>query len=104
MARWEEVEALFEDPAVDTDVQMEVMGGVDGLVEGVSRWYLQHASEGDAAGVIARDRASFSELSQTLRGIGSDAWRADHALRREALAERGRAAPPGRCGRLAPRA
>ena len=89
VARWEEVEALFEDPAVDTDVQMEVMGGVDGLVEGVSRWYLQHASEGDAAGVIARDRASFSELSQTLRGIGSDAWRADHALRREALAERG---------------
>ena len=89
VARWEEVEALFDDPAVDTDVQMEVMGGVDGLVEGVSRWYLQHASEGDAAGVIARDRASFSELSQTLRGIGSDAWRADHALRREALAERG---------------
>ena len=89
VARWEEVEALFEDPAVDTDVQMEVMGGVDGLVEGVSRWYLQHASEGDAAAVIARDRASFSELSQTLRGIGSDAWRADHALRREALAERG---------------
>ena len=89
VARWEEVEALFADPAVDTDVQMDVMGGVDGLVEGVSRWYLQHASEGDAAGVIARDRASFSELSQTLRGIGSDAWRADHALRREALAERG---------------
>jgi glutamate dehydrogenase len=89
VARWEEVEALFADPAVDTDVQMDVMSGVDGLVEGVSRWYLQHASEGDAAGVIARDRASFSELSQTLRGVGSDAWRADHALRREALAERG---------------
>jgi glutamate dehydrogenase len=89
VARWEEVEALFTDPAVDTDVQMEVMGGVDGLVEGVSRWYLQHASEGDAASVIARDRASFSELSQTLRGVGSGAWRADHALRREALAERG---------------
>ena len=89
VARWEEVEALFADPAVDTDVQMDVMGGVDGLVEGVSRWYLQHASEGEAAGVIARDRASFSELSQTLRGVGSDAWRADHALRREALAERG---------------
>jgi glutamate dehydrogenase len=89
VARWEEVEALFDDPAVDTDVQMDVMGGVDRLVEGVSRWYLQHASEGDAAAVIARDRASFSELSQTLRGVGSDAWRADHALRREALAERG---------------
>jgi glutamate dehydrogenase len=89
VARWEEVEALFADPAVDTDVQMEVMGGVDGLVEGVSRWYLQHANEGDAAGVIARDRASFSELSQTLRGVGSDAWRADHALQREALAARG---------------
>ena len=89
VSRWEEVEALFTDPAVDTDVQMEVMTGVDGLVEGVSRWYLQHASEGDAAGVIARDRASFSELSQTLRGVGSDAWRADHALRREALAARG---------------
>ena len=89
VARWEEVEALFDDPAVDTDVQMEVMGGVDGLVEGVSRWYLQHANDGDAASVIARDRASFSELSQTLRGVGSDAWRADHALRREALAARG---------------
>src|SRR3954465_59862 len=89
VARWEEVEALFADPAVDTDVQMDVMGGVDGLVEGVSRWYLQHASEGDAAGVIARDRASFSELSQTLRGVGSDAWRAAQARRREALAERG---------------
>jgi glutamate dehydrogenase len=89
VGRWEEVEALFADPAVDTDVQMEVMGGVDRMVEGVSRWYLQHASEGDAAGVIARDRASFSELAQTLRGVGSDAWRADHALRREALAQRG---------------
>jgi glutamate dehydrogenase len=89
VGRWEEVEALFADPAVDTDVQMEVMGGVDRMVEGVSRWYLQHASEGDAASVIARDRASFSELAQTLRGVGSDAWRADHALRREALAERG---------------
>jgi glutamate dehydrogenase len=89
VARWEEVEALFADPAVDTDVQMEVMGGVDDLVDGVSRWYLQHASEGEAAAVIARDRASFSELSQTLRGVGSDAWRADHALRREALAARG---------------
>jgi glutamate dehydrogenase len=89
VARWEEVEALFADPAVDTDVQMEVMVGVDGLVEGVSRWYLQHANDGDAASVIARDRASFSELSQTLRGVGSDAWRADHALQREALAARG---------------
>ena len=89
VGRWEEVEALFADPAVGTDVQMEVMGGVDRLVEGVSRWYLQHAAEGEAAAVIARDRASFSELSQTLRGVGSDAWRADHALRREALAERG---------------
>ncbi|MDP9259338.1 MAG: NAD-glutamate dehydrogenase [Actinomycetota bacterium] len=89
VARWEEVEALFTDPAVDTDVQMEVMVGVDGLVEGVSRWYLQHANDGDAASVIARDRASFSELSQTLRGVGSDAWRADHALQREALAARG---------------
>ncbi|HET6175055.1 MAG TPA: NAD-glutamate dehydrogenase [Gaiellales bacterium] len=89
VARWEEVEALFADPAVDTDVQMEVMGGVDGLVEGVSRWYLQHANEGDAASVIIRDRASFNELAQTLRGVGSDAWRADHALQREALAARG---------------
>jgi hypothetical protein len=89
VSRWEEVEALFADPAVDTDVQMEVMVGVDGLVEGVSRWYLQHANDGDAAGVIARDRASFSELAQTLRGVGSDAWRADHALQREALAARG---------------
>jgi len=89
VSRWEEVEALFADPAVDTEVQMEVMVGVDGLVEGVSRWYLQHANDGDAAGVIARDRASFSELAQTLRGVGSDAWRADHALQREALAARG---------------
>ena len=89
VGRWEEVEALFADPAVDTDVQMEVMSGVDELVEGVSRWYLQHANEGEAAAVIARDRASFSELAQTLRGVGSDVWRADHALRREALAQRG---------------
>ena len=104
VGRWEEVEALFADPAVDTDVQMELMGGVDWLVEGVSRWYLQHASEGEAAGVIARDRASFSELSQTLRGVGSDAWRAEHALRREALAQRGRAAAAGRGRGLAARA
>ena len=104
VARWEEVEALFADPAVDTDVQMEVMVGVDGLVEGVSRWYLQHANEGDAASVIARDRASFSELSQTLRGVGSDAWRADHALQREALAARGAAAAAGRGRGLALRA
>ena len=84
VARWEEVEALFADPAVDTDVQMDVMGGVDRLVEGVSRWYLQHASEGDAAAV---DRARPRLVQRAL---------ADAARRRQRrLARRSRAAPRG---------
>ncbi len=94
VARWEEVEALFADPAVDTDVQMDVMVGVDRLVEGVSRWYLQHASEGEAAG---RDRPRPRLVQRAL---------ADAARRRQRrLARRPRAAPRGarRTRRTAPR-
>ena len=84
VGRWEEVEALFADPAVDTDVQMEVMSGVDGLVEGVSRWYLQHANEGEAAAVIA----ARSRVVQRAR--------ADAPRRRQRRLARGpRAAPRG---------
>ena len=92
VARWEEVEALFDDPAVDTDVQMEVMGGVDGLVEGVSRWYLQHAERGRCGG---RDRARPRLLQRAL----ADAAR--HRQRRLARRPRAAARGAGRARRAA---
>ena len=87
--RWAQVEALFADPHVDTATQMELMRSVDWLVEALARWYLRERDLDDLQGLIDRDRAAFLELAAGLRQLGTSEWRAERALRREALIARG---------------
>jgi glutamate dehydrogenase len=87
--RWDEIEALFSDPKVDWKLQMQLMDSADWLVESLARWYLQNASLQDLESVIERDEPSFIELAAELKRLGSSAWRAERALRREALVAQG---------------
>ena len=87
--RWAEVEALFADPRIDTSLQMELMDGVDWLVAALARWYLRNAALGDLETVIERDEPAFVELAAGLKLTGSPEWRAERALRREALVAQG---------------
>jgi glutamate dehydrogenase len=87
--RWDEVEALFADPRVDSATQMELMRSVDRLTGALARWYLRQGDLGDVQGLIDRDRAAFAELAAGLRQVGTEGWRAERALRREALVVRG---------------
>jgi glutamate dehydrogenase len=74
--RWADIEAL--DGVVDPDVQNELLGGVDWLVETTSRWYLVRASEQPIAEAVEAARASFAELSDVIDQIGPEAWREEH--------------------------
>ena len=87
--RWDVVEALFADPRIDTATQMELMQSVDWLVESLARWYLRERHLDDMTGLIERDEPAFVELAAGLRQLGSSEWRAERALRREALVARG---------------
>ncbi len=87
--RWDEVEALFDDPRIDSALQMQLMEGVDWLVEVLARWYLQHSIGEDLSEVVKRDEPDFSELARSLRRLGSSEWRAERALRREAMVAQG---------------
>jgi glutamate dehydrogenase len=87
--RWDAVEALFADPRVDTDTQMELMRSVDWLVESLARWYLRERDLEDMSGLIERDEPAFVELAAGLRQLGTREWRAERALRREAYVARG---------------
>ncbi|MEO9175647.1 MAG: NAD-glutamate dehydrogenase domain-containing protein, partial [Gaiellales bacterium] len=87
--RWDQVEALFTDPRVDTSTQMALLRSVDWLVEALARWYLRERDLDDMQGLIDRDEAAFVELAAGLRQLGTTEWRAERALRREALIARG---------------
>jgi glutamate dehydrogenase len=80
-ARWEVVERL---EGVDKAPQLELMGGVDRLVEEVTRWYLAWEPEGDVQETIAAGRDGFERLSAVLGELGSD----ERRRRREQTAER----------------
>jgi glutamate dehydrogenase len=87
--RWDEIEALFANPKIDTALQMQLMDSADWLVDSLSRWYLQNASVNDLTAVIERDEPAFAQLAADLRRLGSSEWRAERALRREALVAQG---------------
>jgi glutamate dehydrogenase len=80
-ARWEVVERL---EGVDKAPQLELMGGVDRLVEEVTRWYLAWEPEGDIEETIAAGRDGFERLSAVLGDLGSD----ERRRRRDHTAER----------------
>ena len=100
-ADWETIESL--EGKVEPEVQAELMGGVDGLVDAVTRWYLSDGDDGDLESTIEAGREGFARLA----GGGARARRRGAARARR---ERRRAArrppacprswrPPTRCAR-----
>jgi glutamate dehydrogenase len=80
-ARWEVVERL---DGVDRVAQLELLGGVDTLVEETTRWYLTWEPEGDIQATIAAGRDGFERLAAVLGELGSE----ERRRRREQTAER----------------
>jgi glutamate dehydrogenase len=74
--RWADVEAL--DGQIATEVQSELMTGVDWLVETASRWYLVQAAGQRLSEAVSEARDSFAELSVAIHQIGPETWREDH--------------------------
>ena len=80
-ARWEVIERL---EGVDRAPQLELMSGVDLLVEETTRWYLTWEPEGDIEEAIAAGRDGFERLAAVLGELGSE----ERRRRREQTAER----------------
>ena len=74
--RWSDVEAL--DGLIDTDIQNQLMTGVDYLVETTARWYLVRASGQRLEQAVEEARDSFTELSGVIDQIGPETWREEH--------------------------
>jgi glutamate dehydrogenase len=79
--RWEAVERL---EGVDRTAQMELMSGLDSLVEATTRWYLTWEPEGDIEATIAVGREGFERLERAIGELGTE----EHRRRREQTVER----------------
>ncbi len=69
-ADWEAIEAL--EGKVEPEVQAELMGRVDMLVDAITRWYLVEGAPGDLASTIEAGREGFLELAEAAPGIGGE--------------------------------
>jgi glutamate dehydrogenase len=78
-ARWEAIEQL---EGAGRDAQLELMGGLDSLVESITRWYL--GSTGDIQQEIEAGRDGFERLTEIIGELGTD----EHKRRRQQIAER----------------
>jgi glutamate dehydrogenase len=78
-AHWERVEQL---QGADRAAQLELMGGLDSLVETTTRWYLN--SDGEIRHEVAAGREGFERLAAIIGELGTD----DHRRRREQVVER----------------
>jgi glutamate dehydrogenase len=81
-ADWEAIEDLGG--KVDPAVQVELMAGVDGLVDAVTRWYLSDGLSGDLGETIEAGRAGFERLATAASQLGD----ADRRRERKAIADR----------------
>src|SRR3954454_1060880 len=81
-ADWEAIEAL--EGAVEAEVQAELMGRVDMLVDAITRWYLIEGVSGDVASAIEAGREGFRQLVAAAPELGGEELQ---AARRE-IAER----------------
>jgi glutamate dehydrogenase len=81
-ADWEAIETLGG--SVDPAVQVELMAGVDGLVDAVTRWYLSEGLAGDLGETIEIGRAGFQTLAAAAPRLGDEARRRE----RQAIASR----------------
>jgi glutamate dehydrogenase len=80
-ARWEVVERMER---LDRDCQIELMGGIDALVEGVTRFYLSAEPEADVEQAVAAGQAGFERLADYIGELGSE----ERRRRREQVVER----------------
>jgi len=76
--RWDAIEGLVG--TIEPNLQSELMGGVDWLVEAISRWYLAHTSAEPMVGAIEAARAAFQEIGSALPEIGPVQWRTERRL------------------------
>ena len=81
-ADWETIEDL--EGKVEAEVQAELMGGVDGLVDAVTRWYLSDGGSDDMESTIEGGREGFRRLLAAAPKLGGEEL---HGARRE-VAER----------------
>jgi glutamate dehydrogenase len=66
---WEAIEGL---DGIERTAQMELLGGVDGLVEMTSRWYLMRAPGADLEATITAGRDGFDRLAAVLPNLGTE--------------------------------
>ena len=75
-ALWEAIEDL---EGADRAAQMELLGGVDGLVESTARWYLTWAPGAGLEETIAAGRDGFDRLAAVLPKLGTEERRSARA-------------------------
>jgi glutamate dehydrogenase len=80
-ALWEEIEDL---EGTDRAAQMELLGGVDALVESTARWYLAAGQSSSLDEAISAGRDGFERLSAVLSGLGTE----ERKRRREEIEQR----------------
>src|SRR5215207_9742195 len=81
-ADWETIEDL--EGQIEPEVQAELMGGVDALVDAVTRWYLSEGVSADLESTIEAGREGFRRLAAAAPTLGGEEL---HGMRRE-VAER----------------
>jgi glutamate dehydrogenase len=86
-ARWGAIEAVTG--TIDHDVELELMGGVDAIVEDVARWYAAHAPGRPLADAIESGTAGFAALGEAMGELRSEEWLAGRAEVAAALIARG---------------
>ncbi|CAN5530041.1 NAD-glutamate dehydrogenase GdhB [soil metagenome] len=65
--RWAEVEALIG--SISAEAERQLLSGIDGLVEAVTRWYLRNPSSEPLERIIEPTRAAFRELATTMHTL-----------------------------------
>jgi glutamate dehydrogenase len=74
--RWLEIEGQVA--TLDADAAWRLLDGVDDLVAGVARWYLEHAPGADVEEAVAAAGDAFVTLAEEMPKLRSDAWREEH--------------------------
>jgi glutamate dehydrogenase len=85
--RWLEVEGIVQ--ALDADAAWRLLDGVDDLVAGVARWYLQHAPGADVEATVAEAGDAFVTLAEAMPNLRSERWREEHEALAVDLADAG---------------
>ncbi len=81
-ADWEAIETLGG--TIDPAIQVELMAGVDALVDAVTRWYLSEGPGGDLGETIEAGSAGFERLAAAASQLGDT----DRRRERQAIAGR----------------